>query len=71
MVGVGRNNNVEIKWDKEYLRDGDPLVTREKIFKLRYNKGNGDGAWRGRIDKNWVQISTPSFWIIVQVMYIV
>ncbi len=32
-VGIRKNNAIEIKWDREYWRMGDLLVTMEKLLK--------------------------------------
>ncbi len=45
VIGVQKNNNVHIQWDKEYLHEGDAPATRERLLKTRYNK-NTPGAWR-------------------------
>ena len=45
VIGVQKNNNENIQWDKEYLHEGDAPVTHKWLLKTRYNK-NTPGAWR-------------------------
>ncbi len=44
VIGVQKNNNVHIQWDKEYLNEEDAHVTCERLLKTQYNK-NIRGAW--------------------------
>ncbi len=39
-LGVGKNKIVDIKWDKEYLWEGDPPVSQEKGVKSHYLSWN-------------------------------
>ncbi len=38
VIGVQKNNNAHIQWDKEYLHKGDAPVTCKWLLKTRYNK---------------------------------
>ena len=38
---------VEVEWDKDYLTDGDPNKSREKLMRTKWNPNQPvDGAWR-------------------------
>ena len=49
VVGVLNNNQVHVKWDKTYLREGDAEITKEKFLKTKWNKHVQDG-WRMNVD---------------------
>ena len=49
VVGVLNNNQVHVKWDKTYLREGDAEITKEKFLKTKWNRHVQNG-WRMNVD---------------------
>ena len=45
IVGVKKDNEVHIKWDKESFCDGDPEITQDELLITKWNKHDVRG-WR-------------------------